>query len=110
MYETTAIAIAKSKMGEHNIEDYILRYRHIRLDSNQMMNLKADNEWYIIIDRPFYIKVESKAGIYDRRDKALREIQHVHTGGITLHNDYHQSTTVKFLQVIPLMDTKTKSV
>lgn len=102
MYEVTAIEIAKSKMREKKAEDYILRFRHIRLDSGEKRIISADNQWYIVLEKAYYISVKSKAGIYDWRDQSLREMQHVHTGKITLENAYKTSTTVKFLQVIPL--------
>lgn len=110
MYDTIAIAIAKSKMDELNVENYILRHRHIRLDGSEERILDAQNEWFIIITQTSFVTVKSKVGIYDLQDTALREIQHLHTGKITLNNSYHQSTTVVFLQLIPKMDTKTKIV
>lgn len=110
MFETIAIAIAKSKMNEQGVEEYILRHRHIRLDSLRDRIIDAHNEWYILLDQPTFVKVQSKAGIYDLQDIALREIQHVHTGRITLTNSANESATVEFLQLIPIMNTKTKSV
>lgn len=101
MYETTAIEIAKSKMRELEVDEYFIRYRHIRLDANETRMIQGDNEWFFIVDRPYYISVKSIAGIYDWRDTALREMQHVHTGQITLENAYHTSTTFKMLQIVP---------
>lgn len=106
MTETLAIEIAKSKMQEQDVKEFVLRYRHIRLDSDQRRTLSADNEFYIIVERMPLIVVKSKAGVYDLQDESLREIQHVHTGKITLINTVAQSMEMKFLQVIPMVDKK----
>jgi hypothetical protein len=107
MNEATAIEIAKNKMQEQNVNDYVIRFRHIRLDSQEVRTISADNEWYIVAERSPFIIVKSKAGIYDFRDTALREIQHVHTGAMTVTNSINQSFTIKFIQLIPKRNKKT---
>lgn len=106
MTEALAIEIARSKIRELDVKEFVLRYRHIRLDSDQRRTLSADNEFYIIVARMPLLIVKSKAGVYDLQDESLRELQHVHTGKITLINTVAQSMEVKFLQVIPKVDKK----
>lgn len=106
MTEALAIEIAKSKIRELDVKEFVLRYRHIRLDGDQRRTLSADNEFYIIVARMPLLIVTSKAGVYDLQDESLRELQHVHTGKITLINTVAQSMEVKFLQVIPKVDKK----
>ena len=108
MNEITAIEIAKSKMRELNVEDYILRYRNLRLESQERRTISAENEFYIVIQRNPVIEIKSKAGIYDLQDVALREIQHVHTGKIEIVNKVAQTFTVALLQVIPKQKKATK--
>ena len=44
MNEGTAIEIAEGKMRELGVgEDYILRYRHLRLDPKEKRKLKGEN-------------------------------------------------------------------
>ena len=106
MNEITAIEIAKSKMRELNVEDYVFRFRHLRLDSLEVREISAENELFIMLERmPFFI-IKSKAGIFDLRDTALREIQHVHTGKITITNTIAQSMIMMFLHVIPQQKNK----
>lgn len=101
MNEITAIEIAKSKMKEQNVKDYVLRFRHLRLDSQEVREISAENELFIMLERMPFFRVKSKAGIFDLQDTALREIQHVHTGKITITNTIAQSMIMMFLHVIP---------
>lgn len=104
MEEGTGIAIAKSKMKELGIaeEDYLIRYRHFRLDPSEKRHVAGDNHHYILIYPYYNVKVESKMGIYDMEDDGVNEMQHVHTGKILLENQSKNRMDVKFIQVIPI--------
>ncbi len=108
MNEGTAIEIAKCKMKELSVENYILRYRHLRLDANEKREIKAENHIYILT-YPFYnLRIKSKAGIYDLADDGLNELQHVHRGLLQLENQSNVRLDVKFIQAIPMNDNQTK--
>ena len=103
MNEGTAVEIAKGKMKELGVgENYILRYRHFRLDPLEKLTIKGRNELFIFI-YPFYnITIESKMGLYDLEDEGLNELQHVHRGTITVTNKSKVRLDAKFIQAIPL--------
>lgn len=107
MTEGTAIEFAKLKMRELGVGDnYILRYRHIRLDPSEKIKVKGENHMYLLIDPEDLIKVSSKAGIYDVQDTAINELQHVHRGLIEVENLDLVRVSARFLQVIPLIKEK----
>ena len=109
MNEGTAIEIAESKMRELGVgEDYILRYRHLRLDPKEKRKLRGENHLYILISPEHEIKVASKAGIYDLSDTGINEIQYIHRGLILVENLVKMRVDVRFIQVIPVPMKLTK--
>lgn len=103
MNEGTAIEIAKGKMKELGIgDDYIIRYRHLRLDPKEERIIKGGNELFIFIYPYYNITIESKLGIYDLEDEGLNELQHVHRGTVIITNKSNIRLDAKFIQVIPL--------
>lgn len=107
MEEGTAIAVAKGKMKEIGIGDeYILRYRHFRLDAEETRTVKADNQYFILINSESQVKVKSKRGLYDMEDDGINELSHLHSGKIEITNQTNLRTDAKFLQVIPLESKK----
>ena len=109
MNEGTAIEIAERKMSEMGVGDnYILRYRHLRLDPLEKQKIKAENHLYILIRPSKSIKVASKAGIYDMIDSGINELQYTHRGLILIENLVKARVDVKFIQVIPKQKLKTK--
>ncbi len=106
MNEGTAIDMAKEKMKELKVEDYILRYRHLRLDAKEKREIKAENQIYVLTYPLYNLKLQSKLGIYDLADDGLNELQHVHTGVLKLENQSNIRLDVKFIQAIPLNKRK----
>jgi hypothetical protein len=107
MEEGTAIAVAKGKMKEIGIGDeFILRYRHFRLDPQETRVVKADNQYFILIYPYFNVKVKSKRGLYDMDDDGINELSHLHSGSIEITNQTNVRMDAKFLQVIPLENIK----
>jgi hypothetical protein len=103
MTEGLAIELAKRKMEElGNGENYLVRLRHFQIAPVSKVELKADNELFILIAPDEQVKVFSKAGVYNILDNKINEMQYLHRGNICIIN---QSTKtfiqVKFLQVIP---------
>lgn len=108
MNEGTAIEMAKEKMKEQCVEEFILRYRHFRLDANEKRVVRAENQVFVLT-YPFYnLKLKSKSGLYDLADDGLNELQHVHTGIIELENQSSVRLDVKFIQAIPIHKTITE--
>lgn len=109
MNEGTAINIAEHKMKELGVgENYILRYRHFRLDPLEEREIKGENHIYILTYPFFNIKVSSKAGVYDLEDDGINELQHVHRGIIRIKNKSNVRLDVKFIQVIPIEAEESK--
>ncbi|NOQ75641.1 MAG: hypothetical protein GQ574_26775 [Crocinitomix sp.] len=107
MNEGTAITIAEHKMKELGVGDnYILRYRHFRLDPNEVREIKGENHLYILT-YPFNdIKISSKAGVYDLKDDGINELQYVHRGVIRIENKSGVRLDAKFIQAIPLVEER----
>ena len=101
MTEGTALDFAKSKMNELGVEDYRLRYRHIIFKGREKKILKGENQLFIFIQSYGQVKITSKAGIYDRTDAAINEMQYIHTGLIEIENNSTRQTEVRMIQVIP---------
>ncbi|MBL4862070.1 MAG: hypothetical protein JKY09_03515 [Crocinitomicaceae bacterium] len=110
MNEGTAIEIAKQKMRELGIceNDYIFRYRHLRIDPLEKRILKGENNLFILISPSYYVKITSKAGEYNMLDTGINEMQHVHRGLITVENLSEKQLDVRFIQIIPLEKRKNK--
>ena len=102
MNEGTAVEMAKEKMKEMCVEHYILRYRHLRLDAKEKREIKAENQIYVLTYPLYSLTLISKMGIYDLADDGLNELQHVHTGQLTLQNQSGVRLDVKFIQAIPI--------
>jgi hypothetical protein len=108
MTEGTAIEFARRKMHELGVGDnYTLRYRKIQIPPIRKVELEAFNELIIVIKPSYHLKVYSKAGILNLRDKKINEHQYLHRGKTWLINQsgkYHINATI--LQVIPTLDLK----
>lgn len=107
MTEGLAIEIACAKMQELGIgKDYLLRYRHFQLQGSETMNLKSDNDLFILLTPEADTRVYSRMGIFDLKDFAVSEMQYIHSGNITIENlNIKFPIQVKFLQVIPILQT-----
>jgi len=105
MTEGLAIEIAKQKMMEIGVgENYLIRFRHFQIQPLSKVELKGHNEFLILIQPDRYIKVYSKAGIYNELDNGINEMQYVHRGVTVLFNQQTRGTLqVKVLQVIPTL-------
>lgn len=101
MDEGTALKFGAIKMCEQGVKKYISRYRHLRINPYESVEINAGNDIYIIIYPYYNVRVESKAGIYDTRDNGLNEMQHIHRGVIKVENQSKIRLDVKFIQFIP---------
>ncbi len=101
MDEGTALKFAALKMEEQGILKYTTVYRHLQLKPNATLRIAAGSEVYILSHSNAAIRLESTTGVYDQTDTGLNELQHIHTGAITLTNHLGAPTEVKFIQTIP---------
>lgn len=104
MTEGTAYKLGEKMMRERGLceKDFIVRYRHLMLDALERRTVDAENQLFILIDFNYAIKIQSKAGVYDRIDEAIDEQQHIHRGRISLENKFEFRSEVRFLQLIPI--------
>ncbi|MCR9171918.1 MAG: hypothetical protein NXI10_05470 [bacterium] len=104
MTEGAAYKIGEKMMNERGLceKDFIVRYRHLVLDINEIRVLEAENQLFILIDYNYAVKIKSKAGVYDQADLGIDEQQHVHRGRISLINTIARRSEIRFLQLIPI--------
>ena len=107
MNEGTAIDFAQKRMKEMGVDTYMIRYRHLQIAPLATISLDGQNHLYYLIQPNQYIRVKSKAGIFDVQDNAVNEMQHVHRGKMTIKNLYqNRYLQVMFIQVIPSNKTQ----
>lgn len=100
---TTAIAqeYIRGRMKELGYADnYYLRLRHYVLQPKALITVHADSHWYLLINPPVMIRVQSEFGIYDLTIDTVNELQYEHQGIIEVKNYASHIQHVQFLQVI----------
>lgn len=105
MNELLAIEIARLKMQELGFgNNYTIRVRHLHLLSGQIREIKSGNDVLIFYNLGTFMRIESKAGIFDTTFPQSNEMQYVHSGIVTLTN-LHEFSPVDFLflQIIPFI-------
>jgi hypothetical protein len=106
MTESLATEIARAKMHELGITDYLFRYRHFQISSLGKLELKDYNDTFILLVPDPDTRVFSHSGIYDVKDRTIAEMQYVFRGRITVDNlSTKNAIQVKFLQVIAINKT-----
>lgn len=82
-------------------EQYILRFRHLVLKPQEKLEINACNQFFILVEQPADVSVESQAGIYDLSRTNTNEMQYEHQGIITIGNLGGRANHLRFIQVIP---------
>jgi hypothetical protein len=82
-------------------DDYILRLKHILLEPLQEMSLHTTKDFYVLIEMPEDIRIESERGVFDLSDLNLSEQEYEHRGSITITNQYIFKNHLKMIHVIP---------
>ena len=103
MTEGFALELAKQAMNEMGVgENFLIRFRHFQVPPSSKIELKANNELLIIVKPSRYLKVYSKAGIYNELDSRINEMQYIHRGLTVIINQQRKGfLQVKILQIIP---------
>lgn len=103
MNEGTAIDLAEKRMAQTGITDFLIRYRHLQIAPLATVEIEGDNQFFFLIQPNSYIKVTSKAGVFNIQNNAINEMQYEHRGKIKVTNLYgNRYLHAKFIQVIPI--------
>lgn len=101
MDTSIALAYIPQRMERLGYEHYSMQHIQLNLQASEEVNIKAYNQYYILLDNPVKLKVESDMGIYDTELYTNRQ-QHEHQGSIFIKNtDTENTKRVDFIQVIP---------
>ena len=101
MIPEIALADIPRRMRELNHgDDYFQKHRHFVIAASGELILKADNEYFYLVNDVDGISIVSEAGAYDLSDAGIKEQQHEHQGKTTLTNKTKNIIHVKFIQVI----------
>lgn len=108
MTEGLAIEIAERKMKELGVGDnFLIRLRHFQIPPASKIELDAENELLILVKPDEYVKMYSKAGIFNLRDNRINEMQYIHRGKTWIINqETKRYLQVKIIQVIPNIKLK----
>jgi len=103
MCMTAAIAIeyVTRRMQEWGMEDYYIRFRHLRLLPSEQRSLPAFGILFLLVDPPADVRVESDIGIYDVSEDRAGELQYEHQGVLRIKNNAASVNHLRLIQVIP---------
>lgn len=97
-----AIEYIPRRMNDIGVgSNYFLRFRHFVLQPLEIIELDADNQFFIQVDELADVSIQSDFGIYDLTDTSISEYQYEHQGQITIHNYSAENKHLRFIQVIP---------
>ncbi len=82
-------------------DNYTLRFAHLVLQSQEVRQLEASCEFFILVEEPQNVTIDSDMGIFDLGYSATNELQYEHQGIITITNYGNAIVNVRFIQVIP---------
>lgn len=100
------LAYVPRKMKELGAEDrYVLSFRDLTLKNKQSLQIKADGEYYYFVDGfTSEIRITSETGVYDLLDDKINEMQHEHTGTLSIVNKGTNLLHLQFIVAIPKND------
>ncbi|HJV19389.1 MAG TPA: hypothetical protein VJ552_05870 [Sediminibacterium sp.] len=82
-------------------EAYILRMKHFAIPPQQQLNLHTSKDFYVMIEMPEDLRVESDRGVYDLSELDQSEQEYEHRGTIQISNLFNFTNHLKMIQVIP---------
>ena len=80
--------------------DYHLRFRHLLLQAQQILEVDATNQIYLLVEEAEDISVQSESGTFDLSLQNINEFQYEHHGKITIENQSTQRRHIRFIQII----------
>ncbi len=81
--------------------NYYIRFRHLVLQPNELVELEAYNQFFILLDEPMNVQVSSEFGLFDLSIDKTNEQLYEHQGFISIQNYTAAINHVRFIQVIP---------
>ncbi len=102
------IAYVRRKMKEEGHGDkYLLAFREIKLRAKETIVIKATDQYYYFVDGfTADILIVSDTGVYDQVTNKINEMQHEHTGKITITNKINPILHLQFIVVTPKKNIK----
>jgi hypothetical protein len=102
------IAYVRRKMKEEGHGDkYLLAFREIKLRAKESIVIKAIGQYYYFVAGfTTDITIVSDTGVYDQVTDKTNEIQHEHTGKITITNKLNPILHLQFIVVTPKKNIK----
>jgi hypothetical protein len=82
-------------------KEYYIRFRHLVLQGNEILEIPAYNQYYILVDEADQVNVSSDFGLFDLSLSTTNEQIYEHQGLITIQNYSGSITHLRFIQVIP---------
>ncbi len=82
-------------------DNYSLRFAHFVLIANQVVSVDASCQFFILVEEPANMDIESDTGIFNLALTTANEMQYEHQGLMTLKNLAGTINNVRFIQVIP---------
>jgi hypothetical protein len=86
---------------------YYIRFVQLSLQPSEIRLLNATSEFFILVEEPNNVSVDSDMGIYDPNLPNVNEMQYEHQGVITITNQLPKLNTVQFIQVVPKENNRT---
>jgi hypothetical protein len=83
-------------------KDYLIRFRHVLLKLNEVREITAYNQIFLLIEPVHDIRIESDVGLFDLTEDHANEMQYEHRGRIIISNLSMSQVNVRFLQAIPI--------
>lgn len=83
-------------------KDYLIRFRHILLKVNEVREITAYNQIFLLIEPVHDIRIESDVGLFDLTEDHANEMQYEHRGRIKISNLSLSPINARFLQAIPI--------
>jgi hypothetical protein len=82
-------------------DNYSLRFAHFVLTPNQVISIEGSCQFFILVEEPANMDIESDTGIFNLSLSTTNEMQYEHQGFITIKNLATTANNVRFIQVIP---------
>lgn len=102
MHPSIVMEYIKTRIRELGLgEEYVIRFKHIPVPPTGNLTLRTAKDFFVIIDMPEDLRIESERGVYDLSDQNLSEIEYEHRGTIQITNLYNFFNHLKMIHVIP---------
>lgn len=105
MNEQLALGYIACRMKDLGFENhYSLRFKHIRLQPVETLELKGSpQQLYLLVEPAEEIRIESHKGIFDLSDDKINELQYEHSGRLIIINQSLLINDVKMIEAIPII-------